>query len=170
MTVLDLGPGRSSTLAFLTEFPTRVIFSDLFDVDVTLAEPDATDAAREEHALAVFNDALGLTRDTQIDVCLMWDYLHYLDRPSLRALSTALRPHLHRNSRGYAFGVLHANTAMDEHDYAIHDIDHLVRQPKTISVAHKPHTQRVLSENFPAFTVIKGTLLREGRLEFYLET
>jgi hypothetical protein len=170
ITVLDVGPGQAPTLNFLSQFPSRVYFADLYALDVTLDDPDAGDATREAHALREFDKALQLSADTVIDVCLFWDYLHCLNLPALRALSAALSPHLHRGSRGYAFGALHSHTPMDHSDYSIHDLTHLRRSAATYPPFERPHTQKTLSEHFIAFQVAKGTLMSEGRLELFLET
>ena len=124
----------------------------------------------EAYALRAFDKALQLRADTVIDICLFWDYLHYLDIHALRAFSSALRPHLHRDSRGYAFGALHAHAALDHNDYSIHDIGHLRRAPAVSPLVEHPHTQKTLTDSFSVFDIAKGTLLREGRLELYMET
>ena len=169
LTVLDVGSGKSSTLNFLTQYHTHVVFCDLFAQETTTADADATDAERENYALEVLQKALEETAINKIDVCLFWDYLHHLDRPSLRAFSAALGPYLSRDSRGYAFGAPHTHTPLDQNEYSIHDVRHLARKPSPTSRAAGAHSQKVLSEHFGAFTIIKGTLLREGRLELYLE-
>jgi len=114
LTVLDVGSGKSSTLNFLTQYHTHVVFCDLFAQETTIADADATDAERENYALEVLQKALEETAINKIDVCLFWDYLHHLDRPSLRAFSAALGPYLSRDSRGYAFGAPHTHTLGSE--------------------------------------------------------
>ena len=112
---------------------------------------------------------LGLSEDTRINVCLMWDYLHYLDLQTLEVLSAILQPQLAKGARGYGFGCLRGKQPDDTSHYGIANIEHLATQPVTQQSRYFAHSQQDLGEHFPALHISRATLLREGRLELLLE-
>ena len=162
LTVLDLGSGSASTVAFLSHFRARIFFADLLEHPMSLAPGDEPNPLGLQQTIA---RQLALPDDIQIDVCLLWDYLHYIELPTLEALSAVLSPRLHRNSRGYGFGALHGHKPLDSNRYGIADRNHLIAQPEPDEPRYFAHSQQRLNEHFPAMRIRRGTLLREGRLE-----
>lgn len=167
ITVLDLGPGNASTVAFLSQYRAKVYFADLLAHAPPVDSSDEVDTAEFSVWL---QQQLALPANVQFDVCLMWDYLHYLDLPTLAALSSVLQPYLHRDTRGYAFGALHGKKPTDSNSYGIADLDNLAAVPMQNEPVYLPHSQQRLSEHFAALRIARGTLLREGRLELLLES
>ena len=162
LTVLDLGTGSASTVAFLSRFRAKIFFADLLEHPMSLAAGSEPNSLGLQQAIA---RQLALPDDIQIDVCLLWDYLHYIELPTLEALSTVLSPRLHRSSRGYGFGALHGHKPLDSNRYGIADRNHLIAQPEPNEPKYHAHSQQRLNEHFPAMRIRRGTLLREGRLE-----
>ncbi|MCR9259937.1 MAG: hypothetical protein NXH95_09455 [Pseudomonadaceae bacterium] len=167
ITVLDLGPGNASTVNFLARFKSKIYFADLTD-NPAIAANDM-DTSRETLA-GFIQRQLAIPAGTQIDICLFWDYLHFIDLKTIDALSQVLQPLLHSNSRGYGFGALHGGRPEDVSLYGIADVDTLTSitvpsQPKYI-----PHSQQKLSEHLLSLKIARGTLLREGRLELLFES
>ncbi len=162
ITVLDLGAGNTSTLEFLSQYRAKIYFADLLDNPAIRNPPEATDTA----TLAGFiQRQLGLAQDTQIDVCLFWDYLHYIDLAMVEALSLVLQTKLSSRCVGYGFGALHGKRPSDANSYGIADIDTLAARPLSREPTYFAHSQQRLNERFGVLKITRGTLLREGRLE-----
>ncbi len=166
ITVLDLGPGNAETLRFLSRFRARVYFADLLDHPVLREPPEDIDPGDLATALS---QQLGLPGDTRLDVCLIWDYLHYLDLPLVEILSSVLRPLLAKGTRGYGFGTLHGKPPQDSNHYGITDLETLAAHPLDTQPRYFAHSQQRLGEHFPALQIARATLLREGRLELFFE-
>lgn len=167
LTVLDLGTGSSSTVAFLSRFKVRIFFADLLEHPTSLRSGDDPNPLGLQHAIA---RQLALPEDAMLDVVLLWDYLHYIELETIEALSAVLLPRLHRNSRGYGFGALHGRKPADANRYGIADRDHLLAQPTDQEPQYYAHSQQRLSEHFAALRIARGTLLREGRLELLFDS
>lgn len=166
ITVLDLGPGNASTVAFLAGFKSKVYFADLTDNPAIAA--NNLDTSRET-LVGFINRQLSIPAGTQIDICLFWDYLHFIDLKTIDALSQVLQPYLHSNSRGYGFGALHGGRPEDVSLYGIADVDTLVSTAVPSQPKYIPHSQQKLSEHLLSLKISRGTLLREGRLELLFE-
>jgi hypothetical protein len=169
--VLDLGGGSQSTLNFFAGRNAAIHFVDLYASELVIDPPDELNAA---HACEYLSAYLRLPDDLVFDVCMFWDALHYLPLPALEGLSRALAPHIGAATLGYGFGSLASGARADEPDwqpsnvgcrYGIEDQSHLRLQPVERPGRHRAHTQQQLDEYFPALTIQKATLLREGRLE-----
>lgn len=167
ITVLDLGPGNASTVDFLARFKSRIYFADLTDNPVIAAN----DMDTPHETLAGFiQRQLSVPSGTQIDICLFWDYLHFIDLKTIDALSQVLQPLLHSNSRGYGFGALHGGRPEDVSLYGIADVDTLTSTTITSQPKYIAHSQQKLSEHLLSLRISRGTLLREGRLELLFES
>lgn len=165
LVVMDVGAGTGSTVEFFAQYNTCIHFLDLFSCPLLVDPPEEVD---DELAFTAFSEYLDLPTDLKFDICLFWDALHRVDLPVLRGLSRALRPHLGRGTQGYAFGTLHAK-AFDQSRYGIFDLEHLDVRPTVADGRFFAHTQQQLAEQFASFSIQRGTLLREGRLELLLE-
>lgn len=165
--ILDVGPGTSSTLNYLSRFRSRVFFTDLFDNDFITNPPEDLD---EHTAEQLFQEQLNLPEGTLIDVCLFWDFLHCLDLPIVRGFANALAPYVHGRTTGYSFGVLHGDHQLEHSGYAIQGPDTLIAQACDPIPLKHAHSQQRLADNFDCFSIAKATLLQDGRLEFLLHT
>lgn len=161
--VLDVGAGVQSTVDFFGQYNTQIHFVDLYSSPLLLAPPEEIDA---ETACRMFREYLSLSEVT-FDVCLFWDALHRIDLPLLRGFSQALRPHLHRGTRGYAFGSLYGNV-LDHYSYGIRDNEHLAARAVNTEGQFFTHSQKLIGEHFESFTIERATLMRTGRLELLL--
>ncbi len=168
--VLDLGAGSNATLSFFGQLgtATKITFADTLDLCDELAP--LTDQAPFDfiHAVQTWQRHLGLQPQDQIDYLLMWDYLHYFEPGIIEALSTALQPHVHRESRGYGFGSLHSGKPIRGGVYAIRDENSVAVTPEPMTLPHA-HSQQVIADNFICMHITSGTLLREGHLELLFE-
>ena len=167
ITVLDLGPGNASTVEFLTRFKSKVYFADLIDNPAIAASDMDTS---HETLVGYIHRQLSVPADVQIDICLFWDYLHFIDMKAIDALSQVLQPLLHSNTRGYGFGALHGGRPEDVSLYGIADVDTLVSTTVPSQPQYIAHSQQKLSEHLLSFKITRGTLLREGRLELLFES
>ena len=167
LTVLDLGPGNASTVDFLSHFRAKIFFADLLEHPVFKLPKDEQDPPI---LAAAIREQLALPEGVQIDICLLWDYLHYLDMPTIEILSSVLRPLFHQNSRGYGFGTLHGKKPTDTNQYGIAGPTELSALPSSSEPTFIAHSQQRLGEHFMALRISRGTLLRAGRLELLFET
>ena len=162
LNVLDVGPAVPETIEFFSRFKCRLTIGDLF-ADERLRDPKIAGSAFE-HQL---RNLLG--RDSQVDICLFWDYLNYLDIRAMRGFGNALFPYLHRDSRAHAFGALNTTTPVAGHRYGVTDLDRfVVRKLPDGQEGRHPHPQADFRESLTCFEIKRGTLLREGRLEMLL--
>jgi len=166
ITVLDLGPGSASTVTYLTRYRARVIFADIIDNPNIRNPPEGADMA----ALAdEITRQLGVPGGTHVDVCLVWDYLHYLNIKVIEALSSVLQPLIRPTTTGYGFGALHSREPLQGNLYGIRGDDELIAQPMKDEPPYMPHSQQRLAESLPALRISRATLLLEGRLELLFE-
>lgn len=175
LVVVDLGPGCASTLNFLSQYRAKVFFADLPSC-LPLRSSQENFAAYDTDYLVEFTKQhIGLAADTQIDICLFWDFLHYLELDRLPILAQALGDHMHRGTRAHGFGALHTDQPTDHCQYGIADLEHLQPLPMDsgssdeASHRHHTHSQMQIAEHLTCLRIARGTLLREGRLEILFE-
>lgn len=169
LTIFDIASATPETLAFFSRFKCRLHFADL------LAEPLPQREDEEEEVFAKtlrehFSRIIALPADTQLDICLFWDNLNYLDKHSLQAFAEALQPYLHSGSRGHGFGVINSRTVLENQQYAIRDENTLSSKPRQEpQLPYYPHPQRELNEALSGMAIQRGILMADGRLEILLE-
>ncbi|MFU8816576.1 MAG: hypothetical protein ACNA7W_14605 [Pseudomonadales bacterium] len=175
LVVLDVGAGVAETVEFFSRFRCRLHFADLFDAP-QLSAPPGDDA--EAYFAEVFAELCDFGAETRFDICLLWDFPNYLPLPALRAFSAALRPFLHRDTRGHGFGAFKAsapamagNTPEVPLQFGIDNTDQLVVRPRSTGLATRySHSRAVLADVFSCFEIARGTLLRDGAMELLLHT
>ncbi len=169
LTIFDVGTAVSTTVDFFSQFRCLLHFTNLYDEAVVRDDPDPDAEVSEDELVEQFQSALDLPPDTQIDICLFWDFLNYLDGPALRAFIRALRPFVHEDTRAHGFGMLNAKTVLANQRYGIKNLDCLSLHPRSDSqLAIYPHSQRELIELLGYFRISKSRLMADGRLEFLL--
>ena len=166
VTVLDLGPGNASTVNFLSRFRSKIIFADLL-AHPCLQRPDEDMSPAD--VAEIIHQQLAIPKGTQIDICLMWDYLHYLDIATIEALSRVLQVFFHKSTRGYGFGTLHGKKPDDASQYGIAGPAELCARPNPDEPEYMAHSQQRVGDHFLALRISRGTLLRAGRLELLFE-
>ena len=161
--VLDVGPAHSETIHFFSAFRSRLNFADLYSEPITLDGPEDRDP---DAMIRAFSDALAIPEGEQFDLCLLWDYPNYLDDDVLQAFSAALAPHLHARSRAHGFAVRASGTRIRNQWYGI-DEEHLftLRPPRVEQSRFYPHPQAILINLLTCFSIERGMLLPDGRLE-----
>ena len=173
--VLDLGPGTPGSVDFFASLPCRTKLT-FVDADAVLEDMQSREAALEEGEsldfttlLDVWAKALELPLKQDIDLLLLWDHPHKFPLLAIEALSSALQPHIHKGTAGYAFGTLHSDQPMQPYRYSIHDATSVAMRPLENDALPYSHSQQALAENFVCMRIARGTLLREGHLELLLE-
>lgn len=167
LTVLEIGPALSETVDFFSQFKCRLHFVDLFHEPFVREQQAKLSEKELRHA---FEEQFRFPAGTQIDLCLFWDFLSYLDDPALRAFNAALRPWIHSKTRAHGFGVHHLAIRLENIQYGIIDKETLsVRPRRTAQLPHHPHSQIEMHEMFNCFDFERGLLLPEGKLEMLLK-
>lgn len=177
--VLDLGPGNHHTTRFFSEIAAnqdqprhvRVYFCDcleLFNKFNTSSEAEAEISYLQR--VAAWHELLNLDDNVQLNQVLFWDYLHYFDKESLDALSSALQPHLLRHTRGYGFGNLRPGQKLPPRQYGVIAGDMINCTDLSAEPLPYAHSQKFLSEHFSCMRIARSTLLQEGHLELLFES
>lgn len=165
--ILDIGPAMPETLQFFSPFRCRLHFAGMY------AEPLVLDGGQDlshQERVEAFTQCLAIPDETRFDLVLLWDFPNYLDDSDLIAFSESLSPYLHDRSRGHAFAVRTAETRMDCRWYGI-DQPHLftLRAPWSRQARIFPHSQAILINLLTSFSIDRGMLLPDGRLEVALK-
>lgn len=163
LTVLDVGPAHNETIHFFSDRKCRLHFADLYSEPLTL---EGGGERSPDELQDAFRTALAVPEGTVFDLCLFWDFPNYLDDEALRAFSAALEPYLHSGSVAHGFAVRAAGTKMTNQWYGI-DEPHLftLRPPRVRQPAFHPHPQAILINLLTCFSIERGMLLPDGRLE-----
>ncbi len=170
VSVLDLGGGTPSTLAFFSnlDVPARVIFGDVMTERHNF-QPEGDEVATNfDSAVQRWRDYLDLDTADQIDYLLVWDFLHYFEPRVVEALSYALQPHVHRSTKAYGFGTLRSDSPLNGSRCAVSDAASLNMMPLPEPLPFS-HSQQVIAENFVCLQITRATLLQEGHLELLFE-
>jgi len=163
LSVLEIGPALPETIEFFSQFRCRLHFAAMY-ADPILQMQLADHS--EEELLAHITRSLDFPPGTRFDLCLFWDFLNYLDDKALRAFNTALRPFLHKGTRGHAFTVRTLNTSFSNQQYGIGQAHMFSIRPRAEKQAKTfPHTQAILVNLLSNFDIDQGMLLPDGRLE-----
>jgi len=167
LTILDVGTALPETVEFFSRFKCRIHFIDLFSESV-VRELQQVSNARELHQQ--FEKLLQLPDGTRLDICLLWDFLCYLDDPALRAFNHVLRPYMHNGTRAHGFGVHHLAIRLENKQYGVVHEDALsVRRRRTEQLRTYPHSQIEMHEMLSCFDFERGLLLPDGKLELLLK-
>lgn len=161
--ILEIGPALPETIEFFSQFKCRLHFAAMYtDPLLQMQLGDHTEAELVEH----ISKSFGFAKDTRFDLCLFWDFLNYLDDKALRAFNTAIRPFLHKSTRGHAFTVRTLNTSFPNQQYGISEAHMFNIRPRGgKQMRTTPHTQAILVNLLSSFDIDQGMLLPDGRLE-----
>ena len=168
LNILEVGSALPETVEFFSGFKCRIHFVDLFaDSVVKDLQKESTPQELQQH----FTDLLNLPDGTRLDICLLWDFLCYLDDSALRAFNNALRPYINYGTRAHGFGVHHLAIRLDNKQYGILDEDTMsVRRRQIAQGKTHPHSQVEMHEMFSCFDFERGLLLPDGKLELLLKS
>lgn len=167
LTVLEIGSALTETVDFFSQFKCRLHFVDLFHEPFVREQQAKLPEKELRHA---FEEQFRFPAGTKIDICLLWDFLCYLDDTALRAFNSALRPWLHPGSKAHGFGVHHLAIHVENVQYGIINRESLsIRNRKTSQMLHHPHSQIEMHEMLNCFDFERGLLLPEGKLEMILK-
>jgi len=167
LTILDVGAALPETVEFFSRFKCRIHFIDLFS-EPLVKELQQVSSPKELHQQ--FEKLLQLPAGTQLDICLLWDLLCYLDDPALRAFNNVLQPYMHNETRAHGFGVHHLAIRLENKQYGILDENSLsVRLRDSKQLTTHPHSQIEMHEMLTCFDFERGLLLPDGKLELLLK-
>jgi hypothetical protein len=163
LTVLEVGCLQPETVEFFSRYRCRIYVPDLFS-ELRAGNLDAGISGKTLQRQ--FQELLAFEPGSTLDVCLLWDFPHYLNEKQLRAFSSALWPWLHPNSRAHAFGVHSAATTLLNREYGIVDQHSIsVRTRTSPQLKNSPHPQSFMSEWLTCFSTTSGVLLPDGKVE-----
>ena len=167
LTILDVGGALPETVEFFSRFKCRIHFIDLFCEPMVRELQQISNAIELHHQ---FEKLLKLPDGTRLDICLLWDFLCYLDDPALRAFNNVLRPYLYYGTRAHGFVVHHLAIRLENKQYGVMHEDALsVRPRQTKQLATYPHSQVEMHEMLSCFDFDRGLLLADGKLELLLK-
>jgi hypothetical protein len=163
LTILDVGRATPETLEFFSRFSCKIYLVDLYsELQHDRIGRDSSGRTLQRQ----FQELFGFQSGTLLDLCLLWDFPHYLDEKQLRAFSSALWPWLHPETRAHCFGVHSAATILLNREYGILDKQTLtVRHRATEQMKYNPHPQSFMNEWLTSFAVTNGVLLPDGKVE-----
>jgi len=163
--VFDAGPATPQTVAFFSQFKCRLHFADLYDDSIIEQQDDLS----SEELTARFTELMSLAVEP-FDLCLLWDVPNYLNATALKAFGDALRPLVHRQTIGHGFCAFKETQPFTPQRYSILATDGLGVEPRThADPPQYPVTQNALVAALPFLSVVRGTLLTDGRVELFLE-
>ncbi|MFB3076496.1 MAG: hypothetical protein ACE1Y4_00680, partial [Lysobacterales bacterium] len=167
LTILDVGGALPETVEFFSRFKCRIHFIDLFCEPVVTELQQISNAQELHHQ---FEKLLKLPDGTRLDICLLWDFLCYLDDPALRAFNNVLRPYLYYGTRAHGFVIHHLAIRLENKQYGVMQEDAMsVRLRQTKQLATHPHSQIEMHEMLSCFDFDRGLLLPDGKLELLLK-
>ena len=163
LTILEVGLIVPETVQFFSRYRCRIHVLDLF-TELTTGTLDETVAGSTLQRR--FQDLFRFEVGTVVDICLLWDFPHYLNEYQLRAFSRALWPWLNRESRAHGFGVHSAATILSSREYGIVDEQTISVRPRVLpGPPRSPHPQSFMNEWLTCFSTSRGVLLPDGRVE-----
>ncbi|HKX54522.1 MAG TPA: hypothetical protein VJN01_00365 [Xanthomonadales bacterium] len=163
LNVLEVGRALPETVRFFSSIRCRIHVADLFE-ELRSGRLDRTASGKTLER--TFQEQLAFQAGTQLDVCLLWDFPHYLDEKQLRAFSRALWPWMHAGTRAFVFGVHSAATPLLNREYGIFDAQTISVRPRNgEALPCNPHPQSFLNEWLTCLSVSKGILLPDGKVE-----
>jgi hypothetical protein len=163
LTVLDLGRALPETLDFFSQFRCKIHVVDLYG---ELQSGRVDQGSNNKTLQRQFQELFAFEPGTCLDICFLWDLLHYLDEKLLRAFSSALWPWLTAKSVAHGFGVHSAATILLNREYGIFDTQSLsVRQRAQAQLKNSPHPQSFMNEWLTCFAAGSGVLLPDGKVE-----
>jgi len=168
LTVLDVGRALPETVAFFSRFRCKLHLLDLYSaLQSGRIDRDSPPRILQKQ----FQELFGFQPGTSLDLCLLWDFPHYLNEKQLRAFSGALWPWRHPESRAHAFGVHSAATILLNREYGILDAETISVRPRAgEQMKYSPHPQSFMSEWLTTFTTTNGILLPDGKIEMLMST
>ena len=165
LSVFDAGPATAQTVEFFSQFKCRLHFADLYDETVVAQQTELS----AEELTTQFTELLSFAAEP-FDLCLLWDVPNYLNPTALKAFGDALRPFIHRQTVAHGFCAFKETQPFTPQRYSIRAMDSLGVEPRPHADAPKhPVTQNALVAALPFLTVVRGTLLTDGRVELFME-
>lgn len=167
LTVLEIGPALPETVEFFSQFKCRLNFVDLFNEPFVRDQQGQLSQAELKQA---FDGMFRFPAETRFDIVLLWDFLCYLDDPSLKAFNAALKPWIQPSTRAHGFGAHHMAIRLENLQFGVAETNSFtVRKRFSEEMPHHPHSQIEMHEMLTCFEFERGLLLENGKLEMLLK-
>ncbi|MEJ2384079.1 MAG: hypothetical protein P8Y54_06730 [Xanthomonadales bacterium] len=168
LVVLEIGTALPETVDFFADYRCRLHFVDLYNEKFLREDRDTLD---DDALRDAFEERLSFREGSRIDLCLLWDFLTFLDDRALRAFNEALKPWLHPGTRAHGFGVHHLAIRLENVQFGIVDTETLSVRPRASEpMTYHPHSQIEMADLFDGFAFERGLLLPNGKLEMLLRS
>ena len=151
-TVMDVGPGMSGTVSFFNQFSCRLYFLDLFD-----KPPDAGHVPLKN-----------IPAGERFDVCLLWDYLNFLDKEHFTLFVRALRSFIHDETLIHLFVAYSSSLPLRRLRYGVDESGSISLKSDDRALVPHPRSRSEVMSAGPQLTAKRATLLQENALEMLL--
>jgi hypothetical protein len=181
--VFDVGYGVHETVEFFGNRRCRLHFSALHTCLQAppvirsktpfgqLPDADEHDTALYLAWLDRFRSALQFEPGTRFDLCLLWDFLNYLDDQALKAFADALAPFTGPQTLGHAYILLKSDADVLNREYGLKAANQIsVRPVNHATPAFFARPQARVTSMMKGFVVKHSVLRRDGLLEAALKS
>jgi hypothetical protein len=159
--VFDLDAAMSASVAYFSTYRCRLRYADV------CGELAAGTGHRQDRIDRLIR-ALEFNESDRFDLCFFWDALNFLTLEELRFLGSALRPHVHAQTRVHTFGAFKA-TSFARLEYAIVSPDEILSRPaRSYEIERFPHGAGGLTGAIDYLRVEHSALLDSQRVEILL--
>ena len=165
LSIFDAGPASRHTVNFFSKFKCRLHFADLYADPLVADQATLTSKELGERFTEILSFAV-----EPFDLCLLWDVPNYLNPRALIAFGDALHPLVHSQTVAHGYCTFQGTQLFSPMQYGIRDPDTLAVEPRSdeIGPVH-PATQNTLVAALSFLSIVRGTLLTDGRVELFLE-
>ena len=160
--ILDLGASSTETVRFLSRFCDNIHVQDLFHSSETRSGVRSTIFRFDDEALEALSEA-----QEAFDVVLIWDLLHYFERPRLASFVARLAAGCRDDALVFLLASAIAPIPLTPIRFKIHDRETLHYQlPSDDRVASPMLRTRDVEQIMEGFTPLRLFQLRNGLQEF----
>ena len=152
ITVIDVGPAVSGSVRFFDQLRGRICYLDLFN-----APADTLDASFRE-----------ISEDIRFDLCLLWDYLHVLDRDQLKLFAKSLHRFLQDRAHIHFIGAYSTSSGLQRLRYQIDENGLLIVRSDGGALMRHPYSATELTSMWPNLTIRSSTMLSANRVGMLL--
>ncbi len=146
---MDVGQGESGSVKFFNQFPCCLYFLNLYD----------------KPSQAVYAPFTDLPAGIRFDVCLLWDYLNFLDEEQLTLFIHSLRSFIHAKTLIHAVIAYSTYPPLQRLRYNVDEGGSIILKSNDSVRVPYPHTLAEVVHLWPQFILERATILHDNRLE-----
>jgi hypothetical protein len=162
--ILDLGPARTETLEFFSQFSCKLFVADALD---PLARLGGVEDEEQVGIAYRLRDLFPYADGERFDLIMSWDILNYLDRPIFRKVMEYLACFTHSGTYLHAFVSSLRHMPANPSRYRLIEGNRMLREiPDPSQRACPQYPQRELERLMPQFAVEHSVLLKSGIQEY----